>query len=66
MNSVLIINIETKKYVCFQTNNNFFMFNELNTQCVLNGNYVYFSIKKYNEKISTKLISHEYFNILNI
>ena len=59
---VLIINIETKEYVCFQSfqTDDLFMFNELNE------NYVHLPIKEYNRKISMKLVSHEYFNILTI
>lgn len=57
--NVLIINIETKKYVRFRTGN-FFIFDEFNTHNALNGNYVYFPIKKYSEKISMKLASCGY------
>lgn len=54
--NILIINIKTKKYIRFQTDNffDFFAFDKLN------GNYVYFPIKKYSEKISMKLASCGY------
>ena len=57
--NVLIINIETKNYVCFQTD-------RFSTLRVLDENYVHLPIKKYNEKISMKLASHEYFSVLDI
>jgi hypothetical protein len=54
--SILVINIETKNMYVFEPIFffNFFIFDELN------GNYVYFPIKKYSEKISMKLASCGY------
>ena len=62
--SILVINIETKEYICF--NNNFICDLILIICDLIHGNYVYFPIKKYSEKISMKLASHEYFNVLTV
>ena len=49
--NILVINIKTKKYMCF--NNNLIC-------SLIHGNYVYLPIKKYSEKISMKLASCGY------
>jgi len=54
--NVLTINIKTKKIRTF-SNRYFFYFFIFDK---LNGNYVYFPIKKYSEKISMKLASCGY------